>query len=202
MISLDKKELVRQTYNQVAHLYNLDRLAFTTHKYLKIFLSLLAKQAHILDLGCGNGVPIDQILLKQGYLVTGIDFSKTQIDLARKNCPQGEFILADLEELKSKQFQVDGVICLYTLFHLPRVKHLQILKIISSFLPHEAPILISMGDKDFEGVHEFYKEKMWSSHYAPNKNLQIVQNAGFKIIINEIDKSAHEKHQIIIAKKN
>jgi hypothetical protein len=58
-----------------------------------------------------------------------------------------------------------------------------------------------MGDRDFEGIHDFYGVKMWSSHYAPAKNSQLVTQAGFEILLDEVDTSGREKHQIILAKK-
>jgi hypothetical protein len=41
---------------------------------------------------------------------------------------------------------------------------------------------------------------MFWSYYGAEKNTELVENAGFKIILNEIDGSANEKHQVIIAK--
>ena len=38
----------------------------------------------ILDLGCGAGVPVDDILIKAGHEVIGIDNAVKQIELARK----------------------------------------------------------------------------------------------------------------------
>ena len=40
---------------------------------------------------------------------------------------------------------------------------------------------------------------MFWSHYGANKNRKLVENAGFKILLNEIDNSGNENHQILIA---
>lgn len=59
-------------------------LDFSQKSELDQFLNSLLKPAHkILDLGCGSG-PIAFHLASQGYEVTGIDVSKTAIDLARR----------------------------------------------------------------------------------------------------------------------
>jgi SAM-dependent methyltransferase len=193
---------IKKTYNQLAHLYNQDRKSLGNSRYLSKFIQLLKPQSYVLDLGCGNGLPVAKTLLKKGHLVTGIDISQTQINLAKKNCLQGEFLLGDMAKLKNGQYSVDGVLSFYTIFHLPRTQHLAILQKINSFLPEGGPLLISMGDKDFEGMHDFYGSQIWSSHYGPAKNRQLVEQAGFEILLDEIDTSGREKHQIILAKKN
>ena len=39
----------------------------------------LAEDAQVLDLGCGTGVPISQVLIKRGFHVYGVDASPTMI---------------------------------------------------------------------------------------------------------------------------
>lgn len=170
-------------------------------QFVSKFEQLLPRQANILDLGCGNGLPVAAYLLKKGHLVTGIDISPTQIKIAQKNCPRGEFLVADIDELADGEYSVDGVVCLYALFHLPRAKHLRILKTINTFLPIGGHLLLTMGDKDFEGIHSMFGAKMWSSHYGPNINSKLVMDAGFKIELDEINTSGQEKHQFVLAKK-
>lgn len=199
---MDKIELVKKGYNQIAHLYNKNRDSFHSDKYLYKFIDLLPKQAEVLDIGCGDGLPVDQILIKKGFLVHGIDISSVQIDLARKNCPTGNYQVKDMMDLESNEFQVGGVVSFYALFHIPRSEHLQMLKKINSFLPTGGFLLITMGDKDFEGEHDLYGAKMYSSHFGPTKNRQLIEQAGFEIMMDEIDHSARETHQILICKKN
>ncbi|MFZ5376051.1 MAG: class I SAM-dependent methyltransferase [Patescibacteria group bacterium] len=198
---LTHRQLVLNAYDKVALKYLRDRAGFSSNKYLKKFLKILPKAASILDLGCGAGVPVDDLLIKNNHLVTGLDISRRQIDLARKKCPRGFFQVADVARLQPKQYQADAVVCLYTIFHLPREQHLEFLQTINSFLPISGPILISMGEKDFEGVHDFYGQKIWSSQYGPERNLELLNQAGFEIDLDEIDHRGREEHQIIIAHK-
>jgi cyclopropane fatty-acyl-phospholipid synthase-like methyltransferase len=50
--------------------------------------SHLAPGAHVLDLGCGAGVPADRLLVDDGFEVTGVDISHVQVDRARVPVPQ------------------------------------------------------------------------------------------------------------------
>jgi len=195
-------DLIKAGYNQAAPAYNRDRGFLKSGKYVRRLLQLLPATAQILDLGCGSGLPIDRELLNQNHLVTGLDISETQIAAAKKNCPRGEFLVKDISQLKPGEYAVDAVISFYTIFHLPRTKHQRLLKTIASFLPKNGLLLITMGDRDFEGMHNFYGVNMWSSHYGPVKNSRLVKAAGFSILTDEIDNSGREKHQIILAKKS
>ncbi len=193
--------LIRDSYNQIAEAYANERHYLKSDKYLRKLEQVIPKQASILDLGCGNGLPVAETLLKKGYLVTGLDISPVQIKAAKKNCPRGEFLVANMQDLKHYEFAVDVVVAFYSIFHLPRHRQLKFLETINTFLPIGGWILITMGDKDFEGFHRLHGAKMWSSHYDTVKNSFLVMNAGFEIELDELDLSSREKHQIILAQK-
>jgi cyclopropane fatty-acyl-phospholipid synthase-like methyltransferase len=190
---------IRQGYNQVAEAYSRDRSKLTSGGLVQKFIAQLKPQASVLDLGCGTGVPVDRMLIKKNHLVTGIDLSPVMIQKSRRNCPQGEYVVRDMRDLKPGEYQVEAAVSMYALFHVERQKHLEILKVIRSFLPSDGWLLISMGDKEFEGEHEFYGIKMWSSQYGPDRNRKIIREAGFRIETEKMDWSGGEKHQVILA---
>ena len=195
------RDLIRKSYNQAASAYAKDRISWLSNKYLERFVRELPKGAEVLDLGCGDGVPVVEFLTKKNFLVTGIDISEVQIQRARKNCPRASFIVKDMSLLEDAEYQVDAVLAYYSIFHLPRKEHLSFLNKINSFLKPAGKILITMGDQDFECFHDFYGVKMWSSHYGLEKNRELVKAAGFEILFEDLDKRANERHQIIIAQK-
>lgn len=196
-----KAELVKKGYNQIAHTYQKDRVSLKSNKYLHKFLEFLSPQSYVLDLGCGSGDPVDRELIKQGHLVIGLDISPVQIGLARKNLPAGSFSACDFQTLKKNQYNVDGVVSFYALFHVSREKHLELLKNINSFLPIGGPLLITMGNVDFEGTHTMFGTQMWSSQYDPEKNVVLMQQAGFEVLLNTLDRTGSEEHQILLGKK-
>ncbi len=107
-----------------------------------------------------------------------------------------------MSDLNKGEYQVGAVISFYTIFHIPREKHQELLKKIDSFLQQGGFILITMGVRDLEDTeNDFYGEKMWWSQFGAEKNNELVKNAGFQILLNEIDTSGGENHQIILAKK-
>lgn len=196
-----KNELVRQGYNKAAEHYSSDRNEFENDKYLDKFIELL-KSGTVLDIGCGAGIPIDKYLIDRGFKVIGIDISEKQIELAKKNLPEADYSVKDMSELKNGEYQVDGVVSTYAIFHTPREHHQELFNKINSFLPASGLILVTMGAGEYEGTEDdFHGATMWWSHYGPEKNREIVVNAGFEILLDEIDEGNNEKHQIIIAKK-
>lgn len=60
----------------------------------KMLLPQISPNAELLDVCCGTGHLV-QNLIERGYQLTGIDGSEQMLNYARKNAPQGKFILAD-----------------------------------------------------------------------------------------------------------
>lgn len=195
------KKIVVKGYNEVAKTYLSQRDQFKDNLYLDRLSQLLKTGAVILDIGCGAGIPVDKYLLGKGFRVKGIDISKQQIELAKKNLPDGDFGVKDMSELQDGEYQVDAVVSFYAIFHIPREKHLELFKKIRTFLKPGGYILVTMGSSDWEGSEDFHGTKMWWSHYRAEKNTELVRQAGFKIILDEINSSGGEKHQVILAEK-
>ncbi|MFO8053348.1 MAG: class I SAM-dependent methyltransferase, partial [Candidatus Omnitrophota bacterium] len=135
------------------------------------------------------------------FSVIGIDISEKQIQLAKQNVKGAEFKVGDMAELKKGEYKVDAIIAFYSIFHIPRKKHKQLLKTLASFLPKGGLILITMGATSWQGTDEFFGHQMWWSHYGAEKNRKIINQVGFEVIFDEVDKSGEEKHLIILARK-
>lgn len=192
---------MKSDYDKVASAYLASRDRLKSGRYVQQLLKYLPKNSIILDLGCGAGVPVDDILLKAGHEVIGIDISSEQIKLARKNCPRGQYLVKDIQDVKVGEYQAQAVVSFYTIFHIPRAKQGNLLKTMASFLPKGGMLLITMGDREFEGRHHLHGALMWASQYGTKKNREMVESAGFMIISDEIDISGGERHQVILAKK-
>ena len=91
------KKMVESGYDKVAHEYaKLEgEVEWPRMEWLSKLLQRLEPGASILDLGCGSGDPAD-IEISKRHKVTGVDISETQLRLARKNVPEGNFIHADV----------------------------------------------------------------------------------------------------------
>jgi 2-polyprenyl-3-methyl-5-hydroxy-6-metoxy-1,4-benzoquinol methylase len=198
---MDSDDEVRRGYDAAAARYAQWRDQFKNRPHLDRFIDLLSSPATILDVGCGSGRPIDNYLVEHGYDVTGIDVSPKQIAMAKRAVPSARFEVSNLLDLKPGDYDVDGIVSFYAIIHIPRERHGQILKTLASFLRPAGLLLITMGASEWEGREDFHGVEMFWSHYGPEVNLELVENAGFDVVLDEIDEGAHERHQVLIGRK-
>jgi cyclopropane fatty-acyl-phospholipid synthase-like methyltransferase len=195
------KDMVRKGYDRIAQKYMGVRDQYVNNRYLLNFNSRLKPGSLVLDLGCGAGKPIDRFLVNRGHKIIGVDISRKQIKLAKRNVPEARYVVKDISSLRKEEYRVDAVISFYTILHISRETHQELFYIINSFLPEGGLILVTMGSSEWEGIQDFYGVEMYWSHYGPEKNREIIEKAGFEIILDEIDASRIDKHQVIMAKK-
>lgn len=195
-------DFVKQGYNKIAEDYDATRDQFENNKYLDKLNFLLNPHSQILDIGCGAGKPVDCYFVNKGHNILGIDISENMIKLAKQNVPLAEYKVEDMSRLQVGEYHVDAIVSFYAIFHTSRETHAVLLKKISSFLLTSGLILISMGSSEWEGKEQdFHGTEMFWSHFDAKTNSQLVMNAGFEILLDEIDGTSNEKHQIILARK-
>lgn len=161
----------------------------------------LSAGASILDLGCGPGIPFDEYLTENGLKLTGIDICRKHIDLARTNVPDAEFIRDDISGLKFEDQSFDAIISLYTIFHIPREEHKDLLLNIHRMLKDGGLALVTMGTEDEENVGEFIGSEMAWSSYTLDDNLRLVQDCSFQILHWDEEGPIPEHHLWILARK-
>lgn len=193
-------EIVRHGYNQLAYAYAATRSFSQDDNDLDAFVQNLPRGARILDLGCGCGVPIAAKLVSRGYSVIGLDLSPVQVRLARKNVTGGYFAIRDLRTLQPNEFKVDGIVSFHTLFHVPRVEQARLLKTLQTFLPKNAPLLVTFGTSNWEGIEESINGvPMYWSQLLPKENRSNVVKAGFDIVFDRLDETLPLSYQCILA---
>lgn len=177
------------------------RNEFEDTDYLKRFSTLIERGKTILDVGCGDGLPVDEYLVTQGFAVNGIDVSSRMIELARMNVPQGFYEVKDMFDLTDGEYCVDGIVSLRAMMHVPRQKYRRLLESFASFMPNGGALLLALASGEREGIEEDARggTAIWT-HHGADSNTEIIEGAGFTIILNDIDGSGDEKYQIILAR--
>ena len=74
--------------------------------------------SRILDLGCGNGIPMSRFLSGRGFEVFGIDSSEQMIARFRRNCLDAHAQCARIQDSDFFQTRFDAVVAWGVLFHL------------------------------------------------------------------------------------
>jgi SAM-dependent methyltransferase len=168
---------------------------------VEAFCETVTDGGHIVDMGCGSGVPYDRFLVEHGFDVTGVDVTETNITAARKNVPDAQYIQADFTNFDPER-QFDGLICMFALFHIPREEHADTLTKFHDILESGAPLLITMGTEDVERMTADYDgaDMAWS-FYDADTNKELIDDAGFEIVRTELipdDRDGH-KHLWVLA---
>ena len=169
--------------------------------YLQRFSTLIERGKTVLDAGCGDGLPVDEYLVRHGFAVNGIDASAHMIERARKNVPEGFYEVKDMVDLKEGEYCVDGVVSLHAMLHVPHDRYRGLLKAFASFMPNGGALLLAIGTDDWGQPGEDTRGTRASWHHGDaGDNTELVEDAGFTIILHEIDGPDDEKHQIILAR--
>jgi ubiquinone/menaquinone biosynthesis C-methylase UbiE len=181
---MDYKETVKAGYNAIANRYLAERTQDSADVLLiRNLIETMPDDAHVLDAGCGAGVPIAQILSLR-FKVTGVDFSEAQIELARKNVPQGTFICADMTQLDFPENTFDGICSYYAIIHIPREEHEALLKNFYRTLKPGGHTLLCLGAEHLiDDIDENYLgTRMYWSHYDSETYLRMLKDCGFSMI--------------------
>jgi SAM-dependent methyltransferase len=131
----DPKELVQRGYDALCWRYRADDADDGNYgPWLTALCERLPAGAAVLDLGCGNGIPVARRLAAAGHKVIGVDFSRVQLRRARRLVPAATFVQADIATLTVPAASFDAVMRLYALFHLPLEEQPQLLGRIAGWL--------------------------------------------------------------------
>lgn len=158
-------------------------------EYLALLLDVLAPGSRVLDLGCGAGVPVTAGLA-QAHRVVALDISPVQLRLARINAPSASVVLADITDVAFVDESFDAVVCFYSLTHVPRSLHLDVLRRTARWLHPGGLAVFTMGAGDHpDVVTEDFLElgaPMLVSHFDAGTNRALVEQAGLRVLRSDL----------------
>lgn len=194
----DAKAIVEEAYDNLAQWY-LDWVSDQTsprerfaQKILDNIPASTTTTPYTLELGCGPGVPVTRMLLDQGARVIANDISTKQIALAKTLCrsPLATFIAGDMAALTIQSGSLDGVVCFFTLFHLPREEQGPMLSRIYSWLKPDGLLVLNYATVDEEEIYgEMMGHGIFWSGYGAERNRVSLQEVGFVVEDEEVIES-------------
>jgi cyclopropane fatty-acyl-phospholipid synthase-like methyltransferase len=114
--------------------------------------SSLAPGARVLDVGCGNGLPITRVLLDAGHRVVGLDSSREMLTRFRANLPNTPAIRGLVQDCAFIDRVFDAAVAWGVIFHLTQTDQAKAFAAVSHVLREGALFLFTAGDaEDVEG---------------------------------------------------
>ncbi len=180
--NFDHKKVVIDGYNGCSTDYSKVRNKENEPSLKLLTDKLINKDAKVLDLGCGNGIPVSKTLSR--YKLTGIDISEKQIERAKENVPNAEFICKDILEFDFKNNYWDAIVSYYAIFHLKKEEQLLLFDKMSKGLMSNGYFLLTLTLRNEQGYTEddFFGVKMFWENYSLKEYEKIFTDKGMKIL--------------------
>ena len=112
-------------------------------------LKKAGKEQRVFDVGCGTG-RLAQFLVKEGFSnVTGMDYAKEAVDVAKKRLPENDIFQADITNLPQVKEKFDTIILCRVLQSLPtpKLKEKALKELMNTLNPGGTIILIEGNAK-------------------------------------------------------
>ena len=204
MVAEAHRKIVESGYDRIFNQYDSYYGISMNRRELADFIRLLPKDSKVLDIGCGSG-RVSKFLFDHELKVVGIDISRNMLKLAKQKVPDAVFQRKDMRDLDFPKEFFDGVLALYSIIHLPRKYHFEIFKKINRLLKQNGIVLISVGGINLENYIDDnwmnWGSKMFWSHFDLQKNLDLLEKAGFKTISCRLSGLKEDKHPFVLARK-
>jgi len=106
-------------YEPLAHEFIRRRSRTIGATTVKEWSRALPRNASVLELGCGSGVPISQVLADEGFALYAVDASATLLEAYRTRFPDAHVECAAVEESALFNRTFDGIVAWGLMFLLP-----------------------------------------------------------------------------------
>lgn len=108
----------------------------------------LPRGAMVLDLGCGNGVPISRTLIEEGCRVHGVDASPRMVAAFHARFPEAPVACEPIEESTFFDREFDGAIAWGVMFLLPLDAQAQVIRHVARALKPGGSFVFTSPSKE------------------------------------------------------
>src|SRR3989338_637976 len=200
---------LRETYNRIAEEWHKDHQQEDwwvegTDK----FISFLKPGDSVLDVGCGGGTKY-AYLVKKGLRVVGIDFSEKMIEIAKREVPEGTFLVLDLGDVDKLDYLFDGIFMQAALLHVPKKEVIGKLEKLTKKLKVGGYLYVGVKERKPEGVEEEikteddygYPYERFFSYFTTDEVESYLRKAGLEVVSSEIKHSWNTNWIQVIGRK-
>lgn len=139
-------------YDLIAEWYTSERVDQAGVPEANMLASSIPRGSLVLDVGCGNGIPITRALLSRGQRVIGLDSSSAMLTHFKQNCPEALAVRGTVQACPFANGVFDAAVAWGVMFHLNPEDAIRAIANVSRTLKRGAPFLFTSGDVDgFDG---------------------------------------------------
>jgi cyclopropane fatty-acyl-phospholipid synthase-like methyltransferase len=205
---MNSKDIVRQGYDKVSYAYRTDEgdaaYSLDYAAWLSELTPLLPPESRVLELGCGCGLPVAQIL-SEDFAVTGVDISSVQVERARTIVPRADFICADMTEVDFPAQSFAAIVSLYAIIHVPLDEQPALFAKLFDWLQPAGYLLVTVGSRAWTGTEADWLDisgaTMFWSHADVKTYESWLTESGFKLRWSKFIPEGDGGHQLILAQK-
>ena len=179
---MKQTEKNRASYNNVVLKWSSYRCK-TINKCIREFCDLLPPNAHVLDIGCGTGCPIDKYLNQKGFSIVGIDISEKMIEEAQKlNLSNSVFIRKDFIDFTSTD-KFDAIIAFDSIWHIEEDRQEMVYGKVSQLLRSNGYFIFTHGKNRGTIKGNMFSEEFIYSALSANKVKELIEQSGMDIVL-------------------
>ncbi len=193
----------RTSYNRIAKQWTDIRKDSFVSKLVVDFAYKVIPNGHILDIGCGSGLPLTKYLSERGFRVTGIDAAEEMIAIAKSSAiEKADFIISDFLDFITKD-KFDAILAWDSLWHFPKTKQNSLYHKIGSMLRANGYFLFTHGNVDGEHVDTMMGEPFYYSAISEQDIYKQLTKNGFEVdyALNDFAENNSHRAFVVLAKK-
>jgi ubiquinone/menaquinone biosynthesis C-methylase UbiE len=163
--------------------------------YLERAIKLCAKRHKALDVGCGSGGRIIDVVTTAGFEVVGVDVSEAMLELARARHPTAKFVHADVCEWEPPD-RYDLIVAWDSIFHVPHSEQRQVVEKLCGALAPAGVLLFTAGGIDGEITGEMNGQNFYYSSLADEEYIKILKSCNCTCVL--LDRDQYPEHHIVM----
>ena len=168
-------------YDQIAEWYVAARNPEVGVPDLAALARRLPPRARVLDLGCGDGIPISRFLTREGFEVMALDSSPEMIARYRTNFPDVPTTCQRAEQADFPAESFEAVVAWGVLFHLSETEQRDVIGKVAGWLRPGGRFLFTSGDVEDATEGEMNGVTFPYISLGANGYRDVIESAGMRL---------------------
>jgi 2-polyprenyl-3-methyl-5-hydroxy-6-metoxy-1,4-benzoquinol methylase len=176
-------------YDLIVDWYARDRTHSTGLPEVQSLAYSLPAGAAVLDVGCGNGIPLTEWLVESGFEVVGVDSSTKMVEKFRRNLPNTPVICEKVQSCDFDGRIFDAAIAWGVLFHLTPDEQNEAFARLAGALKPGGALLFTAASQVGDGCTEGTMDGVVFRYYASGSQTyaDVLPRHGFTLVSTHTD---------------